>query len=380
MAERPRPSGIRAVFDRALELERDGRDIVHLEIGRPHFGSPEVAVEAGRAALAAGTVHYTANRGLPELREAISQRTGRADAEIVVTAGGSEAVAAAVLALLEHGDEAIVLDPAWPHYDGHVRMAGGVPVHVPCRAQDGFQPDPERVRAAITPRTRLLVVSSPSNPTGAVIERDTVAALAALCRERDLIAISDEIYASFVYDGAQHHSIAAEPGMAERTVIADSCSKTWSMTGWRVGWAIAPPPLAAPINAVHQHLSVCAPAFAQAGAIAALRDGGGHTEAMVREYGERRRDVLAGLGDLAGVALRPPAGAFYVFPRLEAAGVTGEQAAIRLLEDAGVALVPGGVFGDGFEDHLRISYAVSGRELSEGLARLTAFVNAAASS
>lgn len=362
------------MFDRALELERDGRRIVHLEIGRPHFGSPPVAVRAAVAALEAGTVHYTANRGLPELRAAIADRTGRADAEIVVTAGGSEAVAAAVLAIIEPGDEAIVLDPAWPHYDGHVRLAGGVPVHVPCRGEDGFQPDPERVRAAITPRTRLLVVSSPSNPTGAVIEPENVAALAALCRERDLVALSDEIYASFVYDGAQHCSIASEPGMTERTVIADSCSKTWSMTGWRVGWAIAPPPLAAAINVVHQHLSVCAPAFAQAGAVAALREGGRHTDAMVREYGERRRDVLAGLGDLDAVRLRAPAGAFYAFPRLEIPGVGGEQAAIRLLEDAGVALVPGGAFGEGFDDHIRISYAVSASELSEGLSRVRELV------
>ena len=175
-----------------------------------------------------------------------------------------------------------------------------------------------------------------------MIEPENVAALAALCRDRDLLVLSDEIYASFVYDGAQHRSIASEPGMTERTVIADSCSKTWSMTGWRVGWAIAPPPLAAAINVVHQHLSVCAPAFAQAGAVAALREGGGHTDAMVREYGERRRDVLAGLGDLDTVRLGAPDGAFYAFPRLQIPGVTGEQAAIRLLEDAGVASSPAG--------------------------------------
>ena len=160
--------------------------------------------------------------------------------------------------------------------------------------------------------------------------------------------------------------------MTERTVIADACSKTWSMTGWRVGWAIAPPPLAAAINVVHQHLSVCAPAFAQAGAVAALREGGGHTDAMVREYGERRRDVLAGLGDLDTVGLGAPDGAFTPFaPQIP--GVTGEQAAIRLLEDAGVALVPGGVFGEGFEDHIRITYAVSAPELSEGLSRVREF-------
>ena len=232
--------GIRAVFDRALELERDGRSIVHLEIGRPHLGSPPVAVRAAVAALEAGTVHYTANRGLPELRAAIADRTGRADAEIVVTAGGSEAVAAAVLAIIEPGDEAIVLDPAWPHYDGHVRLAGGVPVHVPCRGEDGFQPDPERVRAAITPSTRLLVVSSPSNPTGRGDRAgERGGARGALSGAGPHRAIGRDL-CELRLRGAEHRSIASEPGMAERTVIADSCSKTWSMTGWRVGWAIAP--------------------------------------------------------------------------------------------------------------------------------------------
>jgi aspartate/methionine/tyrosine aminotransferase len=374
MRDGPRPSGIRLVYERALELERAGHDIIHLEIGRPHLGSPESAINAAVEALQAGAVHYTPNRGVPELRKAIAERSGREMEEVIVTAGGSEAVAATVLALMRPGDEAIVLDPAWPHYDGHVRLAGGVPVHVPCRAEEEFQPDPERVAAAVTPRTRLLVVSSPSNPSGAVIKHENVAALAALCRERDLIALSDEIYASFLYDGAQHHSIALEPEMAERTVIADSCSKTWSMTGWRVGWAIAPPVVADAINVVHQHLSVCAPAFAQAGAIVALRLGGGHTQAMLHEYGQRRRTVLAELSGLDSVRLAPPAGAFYAFPLLNTPGLTGAQAALRLLEEVGVAVVPGGAFGEEFSDHIRVSYAVSGDDLAEGLSRLSRFL------
>lgn len=369
-----RPSGIRAVVDRAAELERAGREIVHLEIGRPHIGSPGAAIEAAAAALERGEVHYTPNRGLPELREAVAERSDREPEEVVVTAGGSEAVAAAMFALLEPGDEAIVLDPAWPHYDGHVYLAGGVPVHVTCRAEEGFQPDPDRVAAAITSRTRLLVLSSPSNPSGAVIDPERIRALAALCCDRDLAVLSDEIYAAFVYDGAQHHSIATEPEMAERTVIVDSCSKTWSMTGWRVGWAIAPPSICSAINAVHQHLSVCATAFAQEGAIAALRRGRPHSQSMVREYGERRLALLAELSDIEAVRLEPPAGAFYAFPRLEVPGVDGEQVAMRLLDEAGVAVVPGNVFGDEFGNHFRMSYAVSAAELSDGLSRLREFL------
>ena len=371
-----RPSGIREIFDRALELEQGGRKIVHLEIGRPHFGSPATATRAAQEALRAGTVHYTPSRGLPELRERIAARSARNVEEVVVTAGGSEAVAAAVLAILKPGDEAIILDPAWPHYRGHVQLAGGVPVHVPCTCEDGFQPDPERVAAAITSATRLLILCSPSNPSGAVIDSARLSALAELCAKHDLIALSDEIYASFVYDGADHRSIAAEPAMAERSVVVDSCSKTWSMTGWRVGWALAAKPLADAVNVVHQHLSVCAPAFAQAGAIAALEEGADHTAMMVSEYGKRRDALLAGLTRLHTVCLQPPAGAFYAFPRIDSpAGLTGAQLARGLLENAGVATVPGSVFGEQFASHIRLSYAVSSADLAEGLRALQRFLS-----
>jgi aminotransferase len=370
-----RPSGIRRIFDRALELERGGRRIVHLEIGRPHFDSPVAATRAATAALRAGQVHYTPSRGLPELRERIAARRGRGVEEVVVTSGGSEAVAAAVLAVLQPGDQAIILEPAWPHYEGHVLLAGGVPVLIPCACEEGFQPDPERIATAITSRTRMLIVSSPSNPSGAVIDPVRLSALAELCVEHDLIALSDEIYASFLYDGARHHSIAAEPHMAERTVIVDSVSKTWSMTGWRVGWALAAKPLADALNVVHQHLGVCAPAFAQAGAVAAFEQGAGHTRAMVAEYGERRHTLIDEFAHMDTVCLHSPAGAFYAFPRIDApSGSSGEQVALQLLENAGVATVPGSVFGDRFAAHIRLSYAVSAAELAEGLDRLRAFL------
>ena len=352
MAERPRPSGIRAVFDRALELEREGRHIVHLEIGRPHLGSPPVAVRAAVAALEAGTVHYTANRGLPELRgghrrsHRPGRRRDRGHRGRQRGGGGGRAGRSSSQEMrrscsIRRGHT--TMDTCvWP---------AACPSTCACRAQDGFQPDPERVRSAVTPRTRLLVVSSPSNPTGAVIEPENVAALAALCRERDLLVLSDEIYASFVYDGAQHRSIASEPGMTERTVIADSCSKTWSMTGWRVGWAIAPPPLAG-----RDQRRPSASERVRAG----IRSGRRGGRAARRRRPHRRdgprvrrappRRCWPASASLDTCASAPPTGAFYAFPRLQIPGVTGEQAAIRLLEDAGVALVPGGVFGEGFDD------------------------------
>lgn len=370
MADRLRPSGIRAVFDRALELERSGREIVHLEIGRPHLGSPEAATRAAVAALTRGDVHYTPSRGTLELREAIAARAGRDAGEVVVTSGGSEAVAAAMFAVVEPGDEVIILDPAWPHYDGHVRLAGGVPVHVPSAPGECFQPDPERVAAAITRQTRALVVSSPVNPTGAVLDPERVSALASLCLAHDLVALSDEIYAAFVFDDARHHSISNEPGMKDRTVVLDSCSKTWSMTGWRVGWAIAPRAIEGRLNAAHQHLGVCAPAFSQAGALAAIAEGGPHTRSMVAEYGARRRELVEALAGLPPVSLRAPAGAFYAFPM-----IAGGQPAQRLLEEAGVAVVPGDVFGEGYSPHVRISYAVSEATLQEGIRRLRAFLS-----
>jgi aminotransferase len=276
-----------------------------------------------------------------------------------------------MFAVVEPGDEVIIVDPAWPHYDGHVRLAGGVPVHVQCEATEAFRLDPDRVEAAITGHTRALVISSPCNPTGAVIDGERIAALARLCIRHDLIALSDEIYSDFVYDEAAYCSIADEPGMAQRTVVVDSCSKSWSMTGWRVGWAIAPSAIGERLNAVHQHLGVCAPAFAQAGARAAVLQGGPHTVAMIEEYGERRRALVAALADLPAVSLDMPLGAFYAFP-----AVKGREPARRLLEEAGVAVVPGETFGEAWTSHIRISYAVSEDTLAEGIARLQAFLSA----
>jgi aminotransferase len=379
LPEGPAPSGIRAIFDRANQLEAAGRSIVHLEIGRPDRDSPAVAKRAAAAALDAGAVHYTASRGLPELREAIADGLRKSigtayepGTEIVVTAGGSEAVFAAVMAVAGRGDQAIVLEPAWPHYAAHLELAGVETLRVSCGASTGFLPDPDRVEAAIGPRTRLLILSSPTNPTGAVLPRESLEALAEIVERHGLMVISDEIYERFTYDGARHLSIAGLPGMRERTIVANSLSKTYSMTGWRVGYAAAPAEMSAAITAVHQYLSVCAPAFAQHGAVAALRHGEPFVEEMVGAYGERRRQLIDGLASVPALDLTPPAGAFYAFPRLTG-GEDAAEVATRLLEEAGVAVVPGAVFGARFGAHLRLSYAVGPEVLADGVDRIRAF-------
>ena len=359
------------MFERALALEREGRDIVHLEIGRPHLDSPEPAKRAASEALERGAVHYTQNRGLPELREAIADSLGgryEPQSEIVVTAGGSEAVAVAFRALLDAGEAAIVPTPAWPHYAPLIALAGARTHELPCPAEDGFLPDPERVAAAAREGARVLVLSSPSNPTGAVIGRERLEELARVCREHDLRVLSDEIYERFVYAGREHVSITTLEGMRERTVLVNSCSKTWSMTGWRVGWAAAPAEVAARINTVHQYLTVCAPTFAQWGAVAAIREGEPFVRSMVSEYDERRRALVSALA-ATPLELAEPGGAIYAFPRLPRED--GDALAVRLLEEAGVATVPGSVFGASFREHVRISYGVAEAERERGLALLT---------
>jgi aspartate aminotransferase/aminotransferase len=369
-------SGIRAVFDRARELERAGRSVIHMEIGRPHLDPPREAVEGAVRALQTGRVHYSENRGIAELRQAIAERLAAAgmtydsDREVVVTAGGSEAVAAAMLALLENGDEIVVPVPAWPHYAAHAALAGARAVEVPCTRESGFALDPDAIAGAITPRTRAVVVSSPSNPTGAVFGATALDSVAELCLKHDLCAISDEIYDRFVYGDACHSSIATREGMKERTVVAQSFSKSHSMTGWRVGFAAATGALGDQLAAIHQYLTVCAPTFAQHGVVAALQAGDAFTAGMVAQYRERRDALVAGVREIAGLELEPPMGAFYAFPRVTLPGVDGGGLASWLIEEAGVATVPGAVFGTAFSDHLRLSYALDETDLQEGLGRI----------
>ena len=365
---------------RAVELEASGRSIVHFEIGEPDFDSPPEAKAAAMAALAAGKVHYTANHGEPELLEAISEKLARDNdlhydpaGEIVVTTGGAEGLLDTTMAFVGPGDEVVIPEPAWPHYRACVLLAGGVPVGVTTRASEGHVPDPEAVAKAITPRTRMLVVNTPNNPTGAVYPREVLAELGAVAERHGLVVLSDEMYERLVHRGA-HTATAAVAANRERTVTLNGFSKAYAMTGWRLGYLAAPGALLEPIVKVHQFATVCSPPFVQAGGVAAYRGDQEHARMMRDAFAARLQIVRARIERIDGLALAEPAGAFYAFPQITAPAWSSTDLARALLEQAGVALVPGEAFGPAGAGHLRLSYAVSEAELHEGLERIAAFM------
>lgn len=355
-------SGIRAIFDRALELEKSGRRILHLEIGRPDFRMPPAAEATTAEAIAAGKVHYVANRGILSLREQISERIFRvcghrysAEKEIVVTTGASEGLAAAALALLGSGDEVLIPEPAWPHYRAVVEMAGARVIGIPGEWRTGWQIDLNRLTAAISPRTKMVIVNTPGNPTGAVQSEDTLREIVRLADLHGFLVLSDDVYSDFSWPEGIGGLSRLWPG-ANQLILLDSISKSCAMTGWRVGWVAACAELADAINRVHQFLTVCGTAFAQYGAAAVLA----HPErslwlsAMRSAMDERRQIWLNALRGCPGVFLEPPQGAFYLFPRLELPG-SAFRFCQEMLEDHGVALVPGETFGSEFGDCVRIS-------------------------
>ena len=383
LAERMARIGTETAFEaaaRARALEATGKSVIHLEIGEPDFDTPVAAREAAKAALDVGMTHYAPYAGIPELRAAVRDdvalRKG-VDArveDVFITVGGKGVMVYAIMALIDPGDEVIVPDPAYPIYDSITRFCGGTPVPVPLRAEDGFELDPDRVAAAITPRTKMLVLNSPANPTGGVLGRAALERLAALAVEHGLVVLSDEIYGRILYDGAEHISIATLPGMAERTVILDGFSKTFAMTGWRLGYAVSPEWLSPHIARLIINTISCAPTFVQVGAVQALRGPQDEVEAMVAEFTARRSLVIDGLNAIPGLSVSPPKGAFYAFPDVSATGLTGPEFAERLLLEAGVCVLSGRAFGEAADKHIRISYATSRENLDEALRRIGAFV------
>jgi len=372
-------SDIRRVLERATQLERAGRKILHFEIGRPDFDTPRPIKDAAIKALQDGQVHYSSNYGIPSLRAAIAEKLERDNGlhyrpedEIIVTVGANEAVGAAFLALLDPGDEVLVPDPAWLHYRWCAQLCGARVVPVPCHADDEFVPDPGLVAGLITPRTRMLVVNTPNNPTGAVYPRAVLESLAELARKHDLLVLSDEIYERMVYGGAQHHSLASLPGMWERTLTVNGLSKAYSMTGWRLGLVAAPKPLSDLMVRVHQYTVSGATTFAQFGAVEAYTGDQGVVDEMVASFDRRRRIIVDGLRTIKGFTCPEPRGAFYAFPSVAGTGRTSAELADLLLEEAGVAVVPGDSFGDTGAGHLRFSYAASDDDLREGVARIAA--------
>jgi aspartate/methionine/tyrosine aminotransferase len=370
-------SGIRKMFEQVQRKEAQGETIIHLEIGRPDFATPERIRNAAAAALAAGRIHYTSNYGIPELRQAVAG-TWPADGgprpdpetEIIVTAGANEGVFIAMMGLLNPGDEVLVPDPCWPTYYACAHMAGAVPVPVPVREADGFEPRVEELRSRLTPRTRMLIVNTPNNPTGAVYGRETLEALGQFAAEHDLYVLSDEIYEKIIYEGLRHVSVAQLPGMRQRTIVVNGFSKIYSMTGWRLGWVIADPERIGAMIRIHQNTMACATSFAQWGGVEALTGPQGEAEAMVREFARRRDLVCSALKQMPRVHAVTPGGAFYVLVNVKALGKSAEEIAGHLLETAKIAVVPGTSFGRFGQDVVRLSYSTSYENLAVAMERM----------
>jgi aspartate aminotransferase len=383
VATRMTTIGTESAFEvaaRARALEAEGRSIVHLEIGEPDFDTPANVRAAAKQALDEGATHYAPFPGIPTLREAIAaDATARkgfpvTPDRVFVTVGGKGVMLYAILGIVDPGDEVIVPDPGYPIYESLVRFVGGTPVAIPIRMANDFRLDVDELASLITPRTRMLVVNSPANPTGGVLTRTDLERIAELAIRHDLAVLADEIYSRILYDGTEHVSIASLPGMAERTIVLDGFSKTYAMTGWRLGYAIVPPTLVQTYSQLIINTISCAPTFAQLGAVEALTGPQADVDAMVVEFRARRDLVVDGLNAIAGVSCLRPTGAFYAFPDIAGTGLTGAELAERLLHDAGVCVLAGTAFGGVGTDHIRISYANSRENLSLALNRIRGLV------
>ncbi|TLZ75257.1 MAG: pyridoxal phosphate-dependent aminotransferase [Methanobacteriota archaeon] len=361
------------ISELVTEMKARGEKVVSLAIGEPDFPTPAHIVEAAKKALDDGYTKYTPAPGIKELREAIAEKSQKenkipAKPENVIVAPTKHTLFLTCMALLDRGDEALIPDPGWVSYGPMVTLAGAKPVPVRAADEDGFVPSAETVAAAITPRTRLLMLNSPSNPGGSVYSRDAMRALADLAADRDLIVVSDEIYEKILYDG-EHVSPASLDGMFDRTVTVHGFSKTYAMTGWRLGWLVAPTPLFKEIVKVQEHTITCATAFAQKAGVAALRGPTAPLDAMVAEFRARRDLVMKEVAKIDRLSTDRPSGAFYVFPKVD---VRGDSATLceRILKEASVAVTPGSAFGVAGEGHIRISYAASRETITEGVRRI----------
>ena len=364
---------------RARALEATGRSVIHLEIGEPDFDTPANVREAAKRALDDGWTHYGPPLGLPALREAIAAdataRKGFAASpdRVVVTPGAKPIMFYAIESLVEPGVEVIFPDPGFPIYESMTRFCGGTPVRLPIRQEHDFRIDLDELERLITPRTRLLILNSPANPTGGVFTRADVERIGELVLGHDMVVLADEIYGRIVYEG-EHVSLASLPGLAERTIVLDGFSKTYAMTGWRLGYAIVPEPLLAPFSRLIINSVSCTSSFSQLAAVEALTGPQDTVEAMVEEFRARRSLVVDGLNDIPGISCRLPAGAFYAFPDISATGLDGSAFADRLLDETGVCVLAGTAFGQVGRDHIRISYANSRENLAEALRRIRDFV------
>ncbi len=365
-----------AVSDRARQLKAAGHDVIDLGGGDPDFPTPQHIVAAAADAMEAGDTHYVASPGIIELRRALVDKL-RVDNgleyspnEIIVTPGGKAAIFAAIMALVDEGDEVLILDPGWVSYAPQAQLAGATPVRVPLSPADNFRVTEERLRPHVAARSRVLIACTPNNPTGRVMACEELEAIARVAREHDLLILSDEIYEKLVYDGAEHISLASLPGMRERTLTLNGFSKAYAMTGWRLGYVAAPAPIIEEILKVHSHSMTCAASFGQRGAVAALTGPQDFIGEMVAAYDRRRHLVADGLNAIPGVRCPLPEGAFYAFPDITGTGLLSSACAELLIERAQVAVTPGIAFGEAGEGHIRLSFATSDELLQRAVERM----------
>ena len=367
------------VLVRARALEAQGRDVIHLEIGEPDFDTPSNIVEAAIEALRRGETHYTPSAGILPLREAIAEEVGRmrgitvSPDEVVVTPGAKPIIFFSLLALAEPGDEVIYPNPGFPIYESMINFVGATPVPIPLREEREFRFDVDELRSKVTSRTRLIILNSPHNPTGGVLSRKDLGAIAELALQHDLMVLSDEVYSRILYEG-EHVSVASFPGLKERTIILDGFSKTYAMTGWRLGYGVMRTDLAACINRLMVNSASCTAAFTQWAGVEALRGPQEAPARMVAAFRERRDAVVAGLRSIPGVTCVEPKGAFYVFPNITATGMPSKLFADSLLEKAGVAALSGTSFGAYGEGYVRLSYANSLENLRRAVERIDDFI------
>ncbi len=370
-----KPSGIRKFFDIVATM----KDVISLGIGEPDFTTPGPILQAGIQSLQHGETHYTSNSGVLELRQALTEHLAQLHGvhydpihEMVITVGVSEALYLALTAILEPGEEVLIPTPCFVAYQAEVTLAGGTPIEVPSRVEDQFQPNLEALAAAVTPRSKAILIGYPNNPTGAVASRETLAEVLRIAEEHDLVVISDEIYDQLVY-GVQHVCFATIPGAWDRTITLGGFSKDYAMTGWRIGFAAGPAEILNGLLRIHQYTIMSAPTTAQAAALAALESGRPYVEEMAAEYNRRRKLIVSGLNEL-GLSTFEPRGAFYAFPSIAASGMDDETFAEKLLEEQSVAVVPGSAFGAGGEGYVRCSYATAYEKIEEALRRMERFM------
>jgi aspartate/methionine/tyrosine aminotransferase len=375
--------GAFVVLAKARRLEADGKKIVHLEIGEPDFATPDNIVEAGISALQNGYTHYTPASGIMEAREAVAgfvSRTLKTDVDptdVVLVPGSKNVLLFTLLACIEPGDEVILPNPGYPAYSSQVSFIGAIPKLVTLREESGFRMDLDQLASLVTPKTRMLIINTPQNPTGGILTEEDVKFVCELAHKHDLLVVSDEIYSQLVY-GFHHVSPLSQPGMRERTVLMDGLSKSYAMTGWRLGYAVAPKALAAKLDQLMINSSSCAAGFTQMAAIEALSapESEHAVHRMVKVF-ERRRDlVVDGLNAIRGVRCAKPQGSFYAFPNIQGTGFDERELADRLLTEAGVAVLPGTAFGAAGKGHIRLAYTQSEDELKRGLNLIKAFIEA----